>query len=72
MSTNNELKSSIRKSADTIASLKEVHIVEQLPKTRSGKILRKTMRQLIDGEDVQIPATIENPKALADLSDILT
>ena len=67
-----EIKTSIRKTIGAIASLKEVHIVEQLPKTRSGKILRKTMRQLIDGEDVQIPSTIENPKALADLSDILT
>ena len=67
-----EIKTSIRKTIGAIASLKEVHIVEQLPKTRSGKILRKTMRQLVDGEDVQIPSTIENPKALADLSDILT
>jgi len=68
----NELKTSIRKNIGAIASLKEVHIVEQLPKTRSGKILRKTMRQLVDGEQVKVPSTIENPKALSDLNDILT
>ncbi|MFT5758929.1 MAG: propionyl-CoA synthetase [Alteromonadaceae bacterium] len=66
-----ELKASIRTRIGAIASLKDVHIVEQLPKTRSGKILRKTMRQMADGKKVQIPSTIDNPKALSALHSIL-
>ena len=36
-------------------------MVEALPKTRSGKILRKTMRQIADGDDYVVPSTIEDP-----------
>lgn len=65
-----ELKASIRNKIGAIASLKQVHIVERLPKTRSGKILRKTMRQMIDGEDYQVPSTIDDPQILSELSAI--
>jgi propionyl-CoA synthetase len=67
-----ELKSCVRTKIGAIASLKEVHIVEQLPKTRSGKILRKTIRQIVDGENVKMPPTIDNPKALSALNKLLT
>jgi propionyl-CoA synthetase len=62
------LKSLIREQIGAIASLKEVLTVERLPKTRSGKILRKVMRQMVDGEEVQVPSTIDDPKILEELT----
>jgi propionyl-CoA synthetase len=47
-------------------------IVERLPKTRSGKILRKTLRQMIDGQEIDIPSTIDDPQVLDELSPRLT
>ncbi|MFT7218337.1 MAG: propionyl-CoA synthetase, partial [Paraglaciecola sp.] len=52
-----ELKARVRAEIGGIASLKDVLVVQRLPKTRSGKILRKTLRQIIDGEEVVIPST---------------
>ena len=62
-----ELKHSIREKIGAIASLKKVYIVDRLPKTRSGKILRKTIRQIIDGETCQIPSTIDDPTVIDEL-----
>ena len=64
-----ELKSEIREQIGAIAALKQVLVVERLPKTRSGKILRKTMRQMVDGESYQIPSTIDDPEILNELSE---
>ncbi len=61
------LKGLIREQIGAIASLKEVLTVERLPKTRSGKILRKVMRQMVDGEQVQVPSTIDDPVILDEL-----
>jgi len=66
-----QLKQSIRDKIGPIASLKDVHIVDRLPKTRSGKILRKTIRQIIDGEEYQIPSTIDDPNVLEELQVVL-
>jgi propionyl-CoA synthetase len=66
-----ELKARVRAEIGGIASLKNVLVVERLPKTRSGKILRKTLRQMIDGEEVVVPSTIENPDVLTELAPIL-
>ena len=63
-----EVKQMIREKIGAIASLKQVMVVERLPKTRSGKILRKTIRQMIDGEDLQIPSTIDDVSILDELS----
>lgn len=63
------LKGLIREQIGAIASLKEVLTVERLPKTRSGKILRKVMRQMVDGEKVQVPSTIDDPAILDELDD---
>ncbi len=46
-------------------------MIERLPKTRSGKILRKTMRQLADGEDVPVPPTIDDPAILGEITEAL-
>ncbi|WP_019026478.1 propionyl-CoA synthetase [Colwellia piezophila] len=66
-----ELKQSIRADIGPIASLKDLYIIDRLPKTRSGKILRKTLRQMIDGKKVEIPSTIEDSQVIAELSSVL-
>ena len=67
-----ELKGKVRADIGAIASLKDLIIVERLPKTRSGKILRKTLRQMIDGQEIEIPSTIDDPQVLEELSPRLT
>jgi propionyl-CoA synthetase len=66
------LKNKVRAEIGAIASLKGLIIVERLPKTRSGKILRKTLRQMIDGHDIDVPSTIDDPQVLDELTPRLT
>ena len=66
-----ELAAMVRSEVGGIASLQRVDIVAALPKTRSGKILRRTMRQMADGVTPQIPGTIEDPAVLDALQDVL-
>jgi len=66
------LKDKVRAEIGAIASLKGLIIVERLPKTRSGKILRKTLRQMIDGQQIDIPSTIDDSQVLDELSPRLT
>ena len=66
-----ELKAAVRAGVGAIASLSRVDVVPALPKTRSGKILRKTMRQLADGVDAPVPSTIEDAGVLDGLRDLL-
>jgi len=54
----------VRSRIGAVASLKDVAVVAALPKTRSGKILRKTMRGIADGSDEPVPSTIENVDVL--------
>jgi propionyl-CoA synthetase len=54
-----------------IASPGQVDVVPALPKTRSGKILRKTMRGIAAGRDEPVPSTIEDPSALEALRPLL-
>jgi propionyl-CoA synthetase len=54
----------VRERIGPVASFKEAAVVERLPKTRSGKILRGTMRRIADGEDYAVPPTIEDPAVL--------
>jgi len=65
-----ELRQSVREKIGAIASLKQVLIVERLPKTRSGKILRKVMRQMIDGEPYQVPSTIDDTAIIPELDAV--
>jgi propionyl-CoA synthetase len=46
-------------------------VAKRLPKTRSGKILRGTMRQLADGEPWKMPATIDDPAILDEIAEVL-
>ena len=67
-----ELSAMIRKRIGAIATLKSLDIVPALPKTRSGKILRKTMRGIANGrKDEPVPSTIEDPAVLDDLRPVL-
>ncbi|KAJ3392314.1 hypothetical protein HDU92_008545 [Lobulomyces angularis] len=63
-----DLKNLIRGEIGAIASLKSITIVPRLPKTRSGKVLRRCLRQIGDGqESFQIPATIEDSDCLEEI-----
>ncbi len=67
-----ELVEAVRREIGPVAAFRDVYIVEALPKTRSGKILRKTMRAIADGRDEPVPSTIEDPTVLDGLRDRLT
>jgi propionyl-CoA synthetase len=66
-----ELVQLVRSRIGAVAALKEVAVVAALPKTRSGKILRKTMRGIADGADEPVPSTIENVDVLDALRPVL-
>jgi propionyl-CoA synthetase len=66
-----ELSSMIRETIGGIASYKETCVVKRLPKTRSGKILRGTMRKIADGEAYVMPSTIDDPTALGEIEEAL-
>jgi len=57
----------VREQIGAVASLRDVIIVQRLPKTRSGKILRKLMRSIVDGENFQIPSTIDDEAIIEEL-----
>ncbi|MGN6686224.1 MAG: propionyl-CoA synthetase [Actinomycetales bacterium] len=61
----------VREQVGPVAALKQVDIVPALPKTRSGKILRRTMREIADGRSPAVPSTIEDPTVLDRLRDTL-
>ena len=66
-----ELAAMIRERIGPIAALRTIDVVPGLPKTRSGKILRKTMRGIANGRDEPVPSTIDDPAVLAGLRPIL-
>ncbi|MGW0592283.1 propionyl-CoA synthetase [Streptosporangium sp. NPDC002607] len=66
-----ELILAVREQVGAVAALKQVDVVPALPKTRSGKILRKTMRGIAEGSDEPVPSTIEDPTVLDVLRPIV-
>jgi propionyl-CoA synthetase len=66
-----ELSSMIRDTIGGIASYRETCVVKRLPKTRSGKILRGTMRKIADGEPYSTPSTIDDPATLGEIEEAL-
>jgi propionyl-CoA synthetase len=66
-----ELVQRVRDEVGAVASLRQVDIVQALPKTRSGKILRKTMRELAAGRTPGVPGTIEDASVLDTLAPLL-
>ncbi len=67
-----ELVALVRKQVGPVAAFKSVGIVRALPKTRSGKILRSTIRRIIDGEEWQAPPTIEDATVLDQFEALAT
>jgi len=66
-----ELISLVRQDIGAVAAFKHALVVGRLPKTRSGKILRKTLRAMVDGDDYVVPSTIEDPAALDEIKALL-
>ncbi len=66
-----ELTSMIREQIGPIACYKQTAIVDRLPKTRSGKILRGTMRAIANGHEYRMPSTIDDPAILDEISQTL-
>ena len=66
-----ELVERVRDQIGAVAALREVSVVPALPKTRSGKILRRTMRQIADGVEAPVPSTIDDASVLETLRPVL-
>ncbi|WP_432473799.1 propionyl-CoA synthetase [Amphritea sp. HPY] len=66
-----ELVAMVRKEIGAVACFKRAIVVQRLPKTRSGKILRKLLRQIADGKDYSIPSTIDDPASLPEIQEIM-
>ncbi len=66
-----EIVALVREKIGPVAAFKLAITVPRLPKTRSGKILRGTMKKIADGESWNMPATIEDPKVLDEIGGAL-
>jgi propionyl-CoA synthetase len=66
-----ELVDRVRQHIGAVAAFRHVTVVARLPKTRSGKVLRATMRAIADSERYNMPATIDDPRALDEIADAL-
>ncbi len=64
-----DLVNMVREQIGALACFKQAVIVKRLPKTRSGKILRATIRKITDGEAYQVPSTIDDPAILGEIED---
>ena len=66
-----EVVQMVRDKIGPVASFKQATVVERLPKTRSGKILRGTMVKIADGEEYKTPATIDDPSILPEITEAI-
>ncbi len=66
-----ELVQRVRSEIGPVAAFKQARVVVRLPKTRSGKILRGTMRKMADGESYTVPATIDDPEILNEIQGVI-
>lgn len=64
-----ELIEMVRDKIGAVACFRRALVVERLPKTRSGKILRRVIRQIADGEEYAVPSTIDDPAILKEISE---
>ena len=67
-----EIIQMVRDQIGPVASFKTGTVVERLPKTRSGKILRGTIKKIADGQEYRMPATIDDPAILIEITEALT
>jgi propionyl-CoA synthetase len=66
-----ELVQKVRDTIGPVAAFKTATVVKRLPKTRSGKILRGTVKRIADGVDYTLPATIDDPASLGEIAEAL-
>ncbi|MBW6398609.1 propionyl-CoA synthetase [Roseomonas sp. HJA6] len=66
-----ELVAMVRDRIGPVAAFKDARVVGRLPKTRSGKILRATLRKIADGEQYVVPPTIDDPMILDEVGEVL-
>lgn len=66
-----EVVQMVRNDIGAVASFKKAVVVKRLPKTRSGKVLRGTMRKIADSEKYTVPATIDDPAILDEIGEAL-
>ncbi|ASW74030.1 propionyl-CoA synthetase [Chryseobacterium piperi] len=64
-----EIVQMVRDKIGAVAFLKNVMVVKRLPKTRSGKTLRKLIRTLLDGKEFQVPSTIDDEKIIEEIQE---
>ena len=67
-----EIVALVRERIGPVAAFKTVRVVARLPKTRSGKVLRGTMKKIADGIDYQVPPTIDDPAILDEIETVLS
>jgi propionyl-CoA synthetase len=66
-----ELVEKVREAIGPVAAFKTAAVVKRLPKTRSGKILRGTVKRMADGVEYTVPATIDDPAILDEIAEAL-
>ena len=66
-----ELVERVRETIGPVAAFKTATVVARLPKTRSGKILRGTIKKIADGQEYEMPATIDDPEILDEITEAL-
>jgi propionyl-CoA synthetase len=66
-----EVVALVRDKIGPVAAFKVAAVVKRLPKTRSGKILRSTMKKIADGQEYKTPATIDDPIILEEITEVL-
>jgi len=66
-----ELIELVRERIGPVAAFKRVFVVQRLPKTRSGKVLRSTLRKIADSEPYRTPPTIDDPASLDEIREVL-
>ena len=67
----NEVVQMVREQIGPVADFKRAVVVERLPKTRSGKVLRSTMQKIADHQDYKIPATIDDASIMFEIAEAL-
>ncbi|GAK93680.1 acetyl-coenzyme A synthetase [Nonlabens ulvanivorans] len=66
----NQIVLNVREEIGAVASLRNVLIVNRLPKTRSGKIMRKLLRNIADVDDFKVPSTLDDIQIISEIQDV--
>lgn len=66
-----QLVAMVRKEIGAVACLRQTIVVPRLPKTRSGKILRKLLRQIAENQEIVVPSTIDDPASVSEIQAIM-